>query len=708
MNNKRLFAAIAACASAISLSAQTWMWYPGDYEIWQGNNMNNRRTDRGAYFPPFWKQDSHYVTVEFSTVVDLQQAETISIATEGKYYVKIDGKMLFGMPDKVNLSAGHHRINIKVHNQATPPALFVDGQTIKSGKDWRVTFEDKEWIDESGKASDTSATTYMPVGYWNFNKASEKPSLFKLPTRHDQAVKSDGNGLYDFGKETFGYAILHGIKGNGTVHIYYGESAEEANDKENCETLDQLKIENGQITDLATNDTEQLGDTYTLKNSKAFRYIKVETEGGCSVSDVSMNYEYMPEEQKGSFKCNDAELNRIWDIGAYTMQLTTREFFIDGIKRDRWVWSGDAAQSYLMNYYLSNDNDMVKRTIFLLGGKAPITSHINTIMDYTFYWFNSIYDYYMYSGDRHFLTQIYPQMQTYMDYVLSRTDKDGMVEGLTGDWVFVDWADKPMDKHGQLSFEQILFRKSLESIATVAAIVGDNGSQAKYRQLADALGEKLLPFFWNDQKKALVHNRLNGKQSDEIFRYPNMFAVMYGYLDPQKQQEVKKSVMLNNQVLKITTPYMRFYELEALCMLNEQSQVMKEMKAYWGGMLKEGATSFWEKYNPDEHGRAKLAMYGRPYGKSLCHAWGASPIYLLGRYYLGVQPTKPGYEEYTVQPALGGLKWMEGNVPTPFGTVYVKMDKKTVTVKSDGGKGTLRIGNKTVAIPAGQSITVKY
>ena len=39
------------------------------------------------------------------------------------------------------------------------------------------------------------------------------------------------------------------------------------------------------------------------------------------------------------------------------MHLTTREFFIDGIKRDRWVWSGDAIQSYLMNYYLFFDNE---------------------------------------------------------------------------------------------------------------------------------------------------------------------------------------------------------------------------------------------------------------------------------------------------------------------------------------------------------------
>jgi hypothetical protein len=37
-----------------------------DYELWLGNNMNNRRTERGAFFPPFWKMDSHYVLVEFS------------------------------------------------------------------------------------------------------------------------------------------------------------------------------------------------------------------------------------------------------------------------------------------------------------------------------------------------------------------------------------------------------------------------------------------------------------------------------------------------------------------------------------------------------------------------------------------------------------------------------------------------------------------
>ena len=407
-----------------------------------------------------------------------------------------------------------------------------------------------------------------------------------------------------------------------------------------------------------------------------------------------MQYEYLPEEYRGTFRCNDEELNRIWEVGAYTMHLTTREFFIDGIKRDRWVWSGDAIQSYLMNYYLFFDSESVKRTIWLLRGKDPVTSHSNTIMDYTFYWFLSVYDYYLYSGDRQFVNQLYPRMQTMMDYVLGRTNKNGMVEGMSGDWVFVDWADGYLDKKGELSFEQVLFCRSLETMALCAGLVGDRTNQQKYEKLAATLKAKLETTFWNTSKQALVHNSTNGVQSDAVTRYANMFSVFFNYLSPEKQQAIKHSVLLNDSILKITTPYMRFYELEALCALGEQETVMQEMKAYWGGMLKEGATSFWEKYNPEESGMQHLSMYGRPYGKSLCHAWGASPIYLLGKYYLGVKPVKEGYKEFSITPVLGGLKWMEGSVPTPNGNIHIHMDRKMIKVRATEGKGYLTIKSR--------------
>ena len=680
---------------AMTSNQATWIWYPGDYEIWLGNKMNNRRTERGAFFPPFWKADSHFVTVEFSTVVDLAADEEIAIAAEGIFNIKLDGKLQFGMPSRFLLPAGRHNLNIKVWNQTTPPALFVEGATVKSNSSWKVTFEDKEWIDESGKASDTSATIYAAAGSWNFTQ-EQRPSQYKLcrePLKAVAVQEVEGGRLYDFGRETFGYAVLEGAKGCGEVAIYYGESPEEAQDKAYCETLDRIAVAEEVITDLATNASEPLTARYVLGNSKAFRYLYVTTEG-VELEGVSMEYEYAPVEYRGSFRSSDEALNRIWEIGAYTMHLTTREFFIDGIKRDRWVWSGDAVQSYLMNYYLFFDSECVKRTTWLLRGKDPVTAHTNTIMDYTFYWFIGIYDYYMYTGDLHFVKQIYPRMQTMMAYVLGRTNRNGMVEGMTGDWVFVDWADGFLDKKGELAIEQVLLCKSLETMALCAKLAEVEEDIATYEQLAAALRAKLLPAFWSEAKEALVHNRIDGVQSESVTRYANMFAAFFGYLSPEQQAQIKRSVLLNDEVLKITTPYMRFYELEALCVMGEQEAVMGEMKAYWGGMLEEGATSFWEKYNPSEHGTEHLAMYGRPYGKSLCHAWGASPIYLLGKYYLGVRPVKAGYAEFEIRPTTGGLEWIEGVIPTPNGTIAVKMDQQTISVEATEGEGWLYFASK--------------
>lgn len=677
-------------------SVSTWIWYPGDYEIWLGNQMNNRRTERGAFFPPFWKMDSHYVLVEFSKKIDLAEAEEIEIAVEGSFNIKLDGKLQFGMPTKFSLPAGKHSLNIKVWNQATPPAIFINGKTVKSDNSWKVTFEDKEWIDESGKASDTSSgTIYVQAGSWNFDSPEVLPSQFKLATEPMQTVSAEkkNNGtLYDFGKETFGFAKFNGLKGKGILNIYYGESPEEALSTDYCETLDRIPVDLASATD------------FTLSGSKAFRYIYVEKDNSLSYDSLSMLYEYLPLDYKGSFRCNDEQINKIWDVGAYTLHLTTREFFIDGIKRDRWMWSGDAYQSYLMNYYLFFDSPAVSRTTFALRDKDPVSSHVNTIMDYTFFWFMGIYDFYQYTGNKELIEQLYPRMKSLMDYCLSRCNADGMMQGLAGDWVFIDWADFKMSKAGEVSFEQLLFCRSLETMALCARLMNDDENTQTYSKLAADLKSKLFTAFWSEKENAFIHNRENDVMSTQVTPFTNMFAVLFNYLGQDKTKAVKDNVLLNPNALKITTPYMRFYELEALCALGEQKHVLKQIRDYWGGMINLGATTFWEKYNPEENNPELLSMYGRPFGKSLCHAWGASPIYLLGKYYLGVKPTSPGYETYSVEPSLGDLQWIEGDVPTPEGKIHVYCNAQEISVKSDVGTGTLKFKSQTKPVCKGFEI----
>ena len=673
----------------------TWIWYPGDFEVWLGNKFNNRRTERGAIFPPFWKQDSHWPTVVFTREVDLAEDEEVTIAVEGAHNIAIDGKLQGNVKLPFTIPAGRHIINIKVWNQATPPALFIDGPTVKTDSNWQVTYEDKIWIDENGVAHGSGI--YVPAATWCFDSPASPPSQFRLPTKSLRPVCCDSVAtygtaglLYDFGRETFGYLQLKGLK--GTVRVYYGESREEALDREHCETLDVLS--SPVHCDL-------------IAASKAFRYVYIVKEDGACYDDVYISYEYAPfdPEKSGSFRCSDEELNRIWEVSAYTLDLTTREFFCDGIKRDRWVWSGDAIQSYLMNYYLRFDTECVKRTIRQLRGKDPVTTHVNTIMDYTFYWFKSIADYYDYTADLAFVREMWPKMVTLMDYVLARATDKCMAEGKDGDWIFVDWVDFPMHKRGTLAFEQILFWKALSTMKHLGHLLGYNDDADNYAALARKVKDVTDRSLYSSHHEAYIHAlEEENHENHQITKFPNMFAIIYDFCSHETKAKILKNVLLNPDVPAITTPYMRFYELEALCQMGLQDRVLPEMKAYWGGMLREGATSFWEKYNPEEQGTEHLAMYGRPYGKSLCHAWGASPLYIIGRYFLGVRPVKPGYEAYEVRPLLAGLEWMEGDVPTPFGKIHVKMDKTTVTVHSDGGQGRLIVGDKGIDIPANKTV----
>ena len=235
-------------------------------------------------------------------------------------------------------------------------------------------------------------------------------------------------------------------------------------------------------------------------------------------------------------------------------------------------------------------------------------------------------------------------------------------------------------------------------MALCAGLADDVPGAARYRQEGAALRSRLFPAFWNEQKQALVHSRVAGVQSDKVTRYANMFGIFFGYFNKEQEAAVGQHVLLNDSVQKITTPYMRFYELEALCAMGGQTHVLKEIKDYWGGMLSLGATSFWEKYDPSEKGVQHYAMYGRPFGRSLCHAWGASPLYLLGKYYLGVRPLAPGYASYAVEPVLGGLQWMQGAVPTPHGNIQVYCSRTRIRVRAVAGAGVLRFRSKTLPV----------
>ncbi|MCU6711975.1 alpha-rhamnosidase [Paenibacillus sp. J5C_2022] len=640
-----------------------WIWYPGDFELWLHLQVMMRRDERGMFIPPIWKVDSWHPNVKFHKIVELKEAETVSITANGRFNVMVNGTYHYNAKREFTLEEGKNEIVISMMNDQSLPTIFVSGPTVRTDDTWNVSYQNNRWT---------------PAASWTFDHPDQSPVTYRLETERISPVRIDKqpNGmLLDFGKQTFGFVQLHGIQGKGHIHVYYGESPQEALSETHCETFDAVYMDNK--------------SNYSFKLGRAFRYVYVVAGEGICVERVDALYEYLPVEYKGKFRCSNEVINEIWDVSVRTLHLNTREFFLDGIKRDRWVWSGDAYQSFLMNYYSFFDEAVCRRTLIALRGKDPVDIHLNTIMDYTFYWFISLYDYVMYTNDMAFIKMLYPKIVTLMQFCLDRTNDEGMMVGVPGeDWIFVDWAD--MGKDGALCVEQILFCRSLEIVEGFARQLGDREAADQYKGIASQLKAKVLNTFWDESQGGLVHSLAGCELNRHMTKYANLFTVLFGYLSTEQTLTVKQAVLMNDKVQKIKTPYMRFHELACLCEIGEQDYVMQEIINYWGAMLNYGATSFWEEYDPHVEGERQLEMYGRPFGKSLCHAWGASPIYLLGKYYLGVRPTSPGYASYVVEPVLGGLQWMEGSVPTPHGTVEVYMDLSMIKIRSASGNGVVR------------------
>ena len=153
----------------VSAQIATWIWYPGDYDIWLSNQVQVRRTERGAPIPPLWRLYGHYILVDFYKNFELPIDEELQIAVDGKYRVKLDGDRLDGSPAKLRIPAGKHEISIKVFNQATVPTIFVHGKQLVSDSTWMVTYDDKQWLNETGQGSGSLGAEWRPADHWNFN-----------------------------------------------------------------------------------------------------------------------------------------------------------------------------------------------------------------------------------------------------------------------------------------------------------------------------------------------------------------------------------------------------------------------------------------------------------------------------------------------------------------------------------------------------------
>ena len=644
-----------------------WIWHPGEFEIYHHMLLSFRRQENGCDYPCCWHISRPEASMRFRKTFTAEHDDEITVVTRGKGMARFNGR-LWPVNEAIPVPAGTHDISVELFDLAAFPSIYINSDILVTDESWSTDPYDAQPVPaycEPAFTSPLDDPAVFPFAY----EAIAPVSIEDVP---------DGV-LYDYGREQFGPVHVTVPEG-AFVQLVYGESREEALDPENAILRETVS---------PADDPD--------RPARAFRYIAVLGERAKDVV-LAARLEYLPIADKASFTSSEPGLDDIWKLCARTFHLNSREFFLDGIKRDRWVWSGDAYQSYMIARYLYNDPSVTERTIFALLGKPPYRLHVNTINDYSAYLIIAVWEHYEATGRLGFLKTVWPNVKELYEFIVGRLDETGYVVPRHGDWIFVDWG--VLDKEGPICFEQILLWQVYRVMARLAAVMGEPDG---YTDRAAALKTHILTDFWDAEKGAFIDSFTSGKRF--VTRQTNVFAVLYDFAEGAQKQSVIDNALLDPDLPAITTPYFKLYELLALCKIGKIETAQDYIASYWGGMLKEGATSVWEAYDPTQSGAEHYAMYGSPYGKSLCHAWGSGPILLLCRYVAGVYPTGIGGMTFRVEPHPGKYKSFKATVPVGDGFVCLDYTAPTLTVRTDVPGGTFSDGRTDTPLEPGKTYT---
>jgi hypothetical protein len=388
----------------------------------------------------------------------------------------------------------------------------------------------------------------------------------------------------------------------------------------------------------------------------------------------------------GSFESSSPLLTKLWQMGAYTLQLCSLDGLMDCPTREQSQWVGDAEVELRVNAVANSNLDLPRK--FLLdsardqwrdGGIPMITdSGANPpffLDSYVLSWINALRDYYLQTGDKDFVLSLYPNVVRAMMWFQEYRQADGLL-GAVPYWNFLEWS-RP-DSKGESSILNALYAHTLDNSAELADLAGDQYHGRIFRDDSAAIHAAFDSRFWDPTRGLYVDAWDNGRQSDQLGQLANADAILFGLAPPSRIPGILAKItdparvrtqdfnpetghfetegIPRDGIIQAQT-YGMFFVLEALAQQGDAVAMRRYIEQLWGPMVAAGNDTFWENF---------LQQAG-----TSCHAWSAAPPYFLTTINLGVRPTKPGYAEYVVAPHPAGLEWAKGVVPTVSGPIGV-------------------------------------
>lgn len=482
----------------------------------------------------------------------------------------------------------------------------------------------------------------------------------------------------DFGRVCVGYLeIEYEAKCDGRVKMRFDYSENVTEIEQNSRLTLRYAIKKGRHTLL-------------VNHRRAARYVRVQFDQGAMDTKcirIRFRQSMKPDTQLGWFQCQDEELNKMWEVGKYTLWVNKHQEYESCPKSEMKFFTGDGIVAALIDYYTFGDGSLVDASLAITeiqsnsGIQHNIYDRNTSLWDYPAWRIVMLYNHYIHQGDLEVVKKYYDDVALNTQWMIEKMNRDGLIYQypLFGGPFYegsgtVEYSCS-FDRLGEKPYLNALLYKSLLCMSVLGKAVGDSRCE-EWAQMATTVKQAMNDKLWSEEKGAY----LDSYDKSYIPQDGNALAVLWGIADDERAKTVLEtlkrenwspygSALANKEVshthggIQTISPMMCSHEAEARFKSGKPEEALDLMHRCWGTMLKKGAQTFWE-YAPND---------GEKHWRVTSHGWSAGCTFLLSAYVLGVRPMCPGYETMVFEP-YEGFDNFKGVIPTVKGLVAVKCE----------------------------------
>ena len=372
-----------------------------------------------------------------------------------------------------------------------------------------------------------------------------------------------------------------------------------------------------------------------LPRRYAFRYVRVEIVAA-TASLRFRNFRCQGITSADESKVPAVALPSPWkeidEISRRTLRNCMLEVFEDGPKRDRRLWMGDLRLQAMANAVTFQNFDLVKRCLYLFAALTAEDGLVNGCvyeypkphgsganpLDYALLFGPTLLEYAHASGDVETARDLWPVALRQLDFAWRDVDEKGVWDNLAKRWIFIDW-NPDLRKHACLSG---VLAFSIRQIEELAKLLKHEPEMVVWRERLEKLIHGTRSAYWDDKRGLAVCE-------GQVSLLSQAWFILGGIISREEGANALRAATQLSEAARPISPYGYHMVIEAMLHTGLEAEASSLIRDFWGGMVKLGANTFWEVWNPADH---RTTPYGNPLLNSACHAWSCTPTYFIRRW----------------------------------------------------------------------------